>query len=137
MTDYENNPHSNIPEPQFQQHPMPPQEKKQKNHYASSALMFGVFSIINTCSFMFPMAIIMGVSAVCFAVFSKDKNEQEPKMTRAAVVGLVMGMISITFGIIEFFAMLSIYDMMKDPELIPYFNDAFEKLETYMQQNIL
>lgn len=150
MTDYENNrpsdysgfPNNNpseIPDHNYHREPlpeMPPmgQEKKTKNRYASAALIFGVFSIINVCSMMFPMAIIMGVSAGCFAVLSKNKNEQDQKMTTAASFGLVMGIISAVLGVAEYFALLSVYDMMKDPELIPYFNDAFERLREYMQQ---
>lgn len=136
MTDHENN---NYQQPYPD---MPPAMKKNKNRYASTALMFGIFSIINLCSFMFPMAIIMGVSAACFAVLSKNRQEplengQEQPMTTAAKVGLVAGIIAAALGVAEYFLMLNVYDMMKDPELIPYFNDAFERLREYMNETIL
>ena len=147
MTDYENNP-SGMPEPNHwqtepnQQPPypdMPPMERKPKNRYASTALMFGVFSLITLCSFMFPMAIVMGVSAACFAILSKNKNEaeQQQNMSTSAKVGFTLGTIATALGVIEYFVMLNVYDMMKDPELIPYFNDAFQKLQEYMQQNMV
>jgi len=150
MTDYENNnyqqPYPDMPpQPDMpQNNHMPPQKKKPKNRYASTALMFGIFSIFNLCSFMFPMAIMMGVSAACFALVSKNRpvqqdgvEEAEPVLTTAAKVGLAMGVTAAVLGVIEYFVMLQVYDMMKDPELIPYFNDAFEKLQQYMQQNLV
>ena len=148
MTDHENNnyqqPYPNMPQdPDMPHNPdIPPVMKKNKNRYASTALMFGIFSIVNLCGFMFPMAIIMGVSAACFAVLSKNRQElpengQEAPMTTAARVGLIAGVIAAVLGVAEYFVMLNVYDMMKDPELIPYFNDAFDKLREYMNQNML
>ena len=46
MTDYENKNHQ-PPYPDMPQQDMPTKMKKNRNRYASTALMFGIFSMIN------------------------------------------------------------------------------------------
>lgn len=127
MTDYENynlNEYTGEPNP----YGMPPEQlkpKKPKNGFATAAFACGVCAVLDLCCFTFPLAVIMGMAAIAFAIVSKKGQP----MTGTAIAGTVLGVLTVALGIAEFVAFLYLYDLMREPELIPYFNEWFRQVE--------
>ena len=111
--------------------PQPPAPKKQ-NGFATASLVCGIFSLLNLCCFTFPMAIIMGVGAISFAVISRKGQ----KMSGPATAGTVLGAIAIVLGVLEFVYAMYAYTIMKDPENIAAINRLVEQLEQMMEQRM-
>ena len=83
------------------------------------------------CCFAFPVAIICGVGAVCFAIISK--KGQPFRGTAAA--GIILGVIAVLLGIGEFFYVLTITNLMKDPANAAAFNEFFEQFQRQLGIN--
>ena len=138
MTDYENhNPNEYTGEPNpypsngpygndpYGVPPEQPKPKKQKNGFATAALACGVCAVLDLCCFTFPLAVIMGMAAIAFAIVSKKGQP----MTGTAIAGTMLGVLAVALGIAEFCTFLYLYDLMRKPELIPYFNEWFRQVE--------
>ncbi len=111
------------------QNPYNPYERNpKKNGFATSALLTGIFAVLNLCCFTFTSAIILGVGAICIAIISK---RDEP-FTKKAIIAMVLGGIAILGGIAEFFYSLWLSDLMRDPANIEMFNQLFEQFEKEM-----
>ena len=50
-------------------------------------------------------------------------------MTRTAIAGVVLGVITIILGVVEFFYSLWLSDLLKDPQYITMFNQLMEQFE--------
>ena len=109
---------------------MPPKPRKQRNGFATGALICGVLGLLNLCCFAFPTAIIFGVGAISFAVISKKGQP----MSKTAIVAVVLGIIVILLGVGEFVYSLKLIEIMKDPEHIAEFNQLFEQFEQFMEE---
>lgn len=120
MTDYEN----------YNQNEYTTEPKKQKNGFATASLACSVCALLDLCCFTFPLAVIMGMDAIAFAIVSKKGQP----MSGTAIAGTVLGVLAVALGVAEFFASLYIYDLMRDPELIPYFNEWFRQIEQVMAE---
>lgn len=125
---YGQNPYGSGPWPnQPYRGPEPP---KQKNSYATVSLVSGIFGLLTLCCMAFPIAIILGVGAIAFAVISK----QGRPMTGPAIAGIILGAFCIVLGIGEFLYILAISAFMKDPENAAMFNEIYNQLEQQMNQ---
>ena len=69
------------PDPMRQDQPRP------RNGYATVSMICGIFGILCLCCFAFPLAIILGVGAVCFAIISKRGQP----FYATAIFGIVLG----------------------------------------------
>lgn len=111
--------------------PQPPAPKK-RNSFAAASLTCGIFALLSLCCFTFPMAIIMGVGAISFAVISK----KDQRMSGPAAAGTVLGAVAIMLGVLEFVYAMYAYTIMKDPENIAAINRLVEQLEQMMEQRM-
>lgn len=66
---YWQNQYNNGQPPYWQNQPQRP--RREKNSFATISLISGIFALLTLCCFAFPVAIICGVGAVCFAIISK------------------------------------------------------------------
>ena len=105
--------------------------RREKNSFATISLISGIFAILTLCCFAFPVAIICGVGAVCFAIISKKGQP----FRGTAVAGIVLGVIAVLLGIGEFFYVLTITNLMKDPANAAAFNEFFEQFQKQMGIN--
>ncbi len=111
----------NGPQPSFEG-PKPP---KERNRFAVVSLMAGLCGLLSLCCFAFPLAIVMGVGAIAFAVISKKGQP----FSGPAIAGIVLGALCILFGIGEFIYIMVISALMKDPENAALFNQLYEQME--------
>ena len=72
-------------------------------------------------------AILLGMSANVLFVLSKE--EGQPRRG-SAVVGLILGVMSTIFGVVEFFCLIQVYHMITDPQYAPFFDQAMELYES-------
>ena len=75
----------------------------------------------------FSAAILLGMSANVLFVLSKE--EGQPRRG-SAVVGLILGVMSTIFGVVEFFCLIQVYHMITDPQYAPFFDQAMELYES-------
>lgn len=118
---YWQNQYNNGQPPYWQNQPQRP--RREKNSFA--------FALLTLCCFAFPVAIICGVGAVCFAIISK--KGQPFRGTAAA--GIILGVIAVLLGIGEFFYVLTITNLMKDPANAAAFNEFFEQFQRQLGIN--
>ena len=121
MTDYENYNQNEYTQPE---------PKKQKNGVATASLACRVCALLELCCCTFPLAVIMGMDAIAFAIVSR----KDQSMSGTAIAGIVLGVLAVALGVAEFFAFLYIYDLMREPELIPYFNEWFRQIQQVMAE---
>lgn len=126
---YWQNQYNNSQPPCWQNQPQRP--RREKNSFATISLISGIFAILTLCCFAFPVAIICGVGAVCFAIISKKGQP----FRGTAVAGIVLGVIAVLLGIGEFFYVLTITNLMKDPANAAAFNEFFEQFQKQMGIN--
>ena len=126
---YWQNQYNNGQPPYWQNQPQRP--RREKNSFATISLISGIFALLTLCCFAFPVAIICGVGAVCFAIISK--KGQPFRGTAAA--GIILGVIAILLGIGEFFYVLTITNLMKDPANAAAFNEFFEQFQRQLGIN--
>ena len=126
---YWQNQYNNGQPPYWQNQPQRP--RREKNSFATISLISGIFAILTLCCFAFPVAIICGVGAVCFAIISKKGQP----FRGTAVAGIVLGVIAVLLGIGEFFYVLTITNLMKDPANAVAFNEFFEQFQKQMGIN--
>lgn len=69
---YWQNQYNNGQPPYWQNQPQRP--RREKNSFATISLISGIFALLTLCCFAFPVAIICGVGAVCFAIISKKRT---------------------------------------------------------------
>ena len=99
--------------------------RREKNSFATISLVSGIFALLTLCCFAFPVAIICGVGAVCFAIISKKGQP----FRGTATAGIILGVIAVLLGIGEFFYVLTITNLMKDPANAAAFNEFFEQFQ--------
>ena len=105
--------------------------RREKNSFATISLISGIFALLTLCCFAFPVAIICGVGAVCFAIISKKGQP----FRGSAVAGIILGVIAVLLGIGEFFYVLTITNLMKDPANAAAFNEFFEQFQRQLGIN--
>ena len=116
-------PQHNGQPPYWQDQPQRP--RREKNSFAAMSLISGIFAILTLCCFAFPVAIICGVGAICFAIISKRGQA----FRGTAIAGIILGVIAILLGVGEFFYALTITNLMKDPANAAAFNQFFEQFQ--------
>ena len=126
---YWQNQYNNGQPPYWQNQPQRP--RREKNSFATISLISGIFALLTLCCFAFPVAIICGVGAVCFAIISK-KNQP---FRGTAIAGIILGVIAVLLGIGEFFYVLTITNLMKDPANAAAFNEFFEQFQQQLGIN--
>jgi len=107
----------------------PKEPNKEKNTYATAALIGGIMSLLNLCCFSFTTSIIFGVGAVTFAYISK-KDQQ---LSKPAKIAIFLGVGGIVFGVAEYFFALKAYEYIRLPENIAMFNQMFEEAEKMLE----
>lgn len=112
------------PDPMRQDQPRP------RNGYATVSMICGIFGILCLCCFAFPLAIILGVGAVCFAIISKRGQP----FYATAIFGIVLGVIAVVLGIGEFVYFMALSSLVKDPANAALINEFMEQLEQQLQQ---
>ena len=122
-------PPQNEQPPYWQNQPQRP--RREKNSFATISLISGIFALLTLCCFAFPVAIICGVGAVCFAIISKKGQP----FRGSAVAGIILGVIAVLLGIGEFFYVLTITNLMKDPANAAAFNEFFEQFQRQLGIN--
>ena len=105
------------------------QPPKQKNSFATISLVVGIFGLLTLCCMAFPIAIIMGVGAIAFAVISK----QGRSFSGPAIAGIILGIFCIVLGIGEFLYVMALSSFMSDPENAAMFNEFYNQLERQLQ----
>ena len=115
--------------PYWQNQPQRP--RREKNSFATISLISGIFALLTLCCFAFPVAIICGVGAVCFAIISKKGQP----FSGTAAAGIILGVIAVLLGIGEFFYVLTITNLMKDPANAAAFNEFFEQFQRQLGIN--
>ena len=125
---YWQNQYNNGQPPYWQNQPQRP--RREKNSFATISLISGIFALLTLC-FAFPVAIICGVGAVCFAIISKKGQP----FRGSAVAGIILGVIAVLLGIGEFFYVLTITNLMKDPANAAAFNEFFEQFQRQLGIN--
>ena len=123
------NQYNNGQPPYWQNQPQRP--RREKNSFATISLISGIFALLTLCCFAFPVAIICGVGAVCFAIISKKGQP----FRGSAVAGIILGVIAVLLGIGEFFYVLTITNLMKDPANAAAFNEFFEQFQRQLGIN--
>lgn len=126
---YWQNQYNNGQPPYWQNQPQRP--RREKNSFATISLISGIFALLTLCCFAFPLAIICGVGAVCFAIISKKGQP----FRGTAVAGIILGVIAVLLGIGEFFYVLTITNLMKDPANAAAFNEFFEQFQQQLGIN--
>lgn len=116
---YWQNQYNNGQPPYWQNQPQRP--RREKNSFATISLISGIFALLTLCCF----------GAVCFAIISK--KGQPFRGTAAA--GIILGVIAILLGIGEFFYVLTITNLMKDPANAAAFNEFFEQFQRQLGIN--
>ena len=127
---YWQNPNNQQIPPQYNGQPpywqdQPQRPRREKNSFAAMSLISGIFALLTLCCFAFPVAIICGVGAICFAIISKRGRA----FRGTAIAGIILGVIAILLGIGEFFYALTITNLMKDPANAAAFNQFFEQFQ--------
>lgn len=115
---YWQNQYNNGQPPYWQNQPQRP--RREKNSFATISLISGIFALLTLCCFAFPVAII-------------SKKGQPFRGTAAA--GIILGVIAILLGIGEFFYVLTITNLMKDPANAAAFNEFFEQFQRQLGIN--
>lgn len=100
--------------------------RKPTNHFANVSLAVGIFGLLSLCCMAFPIAIILGVGAISFAVLSR----QGRPFSGPAIAGIVLGVLCILLGIGEFFYILAVSAFMRDPKNAAMFNALYEQLQS-------
>lgn len=126
---YWQNQYNSSQPPCWQNQPQRP--RREKNSFATISLISGIFALLTLCCFAFPVAIICGVGAVCFAIISKKGQP----FRGTAVAGIILGVIAVLLGIGEFFYVLTITNLMKDPANAAAFNEFFEQFQRQLGIN--
>ena len=111
-------------------HDRRPAVKKERNTFASGALICGILGMLNLCCFAFTTAIIFGVGAICFAIISKKEN----KLTKPARIAIILGTSAVLCGIAEYFYALKVIETIKDPANIAKFNQMLGEIETFLEE---
>ena len=106
---YWQNQYNNGQPPYWQNQPQRP--RREKNSFATISLISGIFALLTLCCFAFPVAIICGVGAVCFAIISKKGQP----FRGTAVAGIILGVIAVLLGIGEFFYVLTHHKLNERP----------------------
>ena len=111
---YWQNQYNNGQPPYWQNQPQRP--RREKNSFATISLISGIFAILTLC---------------CFAIISKKGQP----FRGTAVAGIILGVIAVLLGIGEFFYVLTITNLMKDPANAAAFNEFFEQFQKQMGIN--
>lgn len=94
--------------------------------YATMSMVCGLLACFSLF-FSFSAAILLGMSANVMFILSKE--EGKPRRG-SAIAGLVLGILSTVFGVIEFFCLIQVYHMITDPQYAPFFDQAMELYES-------
>lgn len=93
---------------------------------ATASMLLGLMGVMLSCSCsLFPGAVAFGVAAVATAVLSKKGRP----FRGTAILGMLLGIIAIIVGVIEFIYLVMLTSAMKNPAYVPFFNQVFDQLE--------
>ncbi len=105
--------------------PYPPQPPyKQQNNMALASMIVGIFSLLSCC--FPPLQFVLGIVGILLVIFSKKGKP----WSGFAIAGLVMSIISLLISIVMVLYLAFAFQMMRDPQFAPLFNEVYEMYET-------
>lgn len=105
--------------------PYPPQQPyKQPNNMALASMIVGIFSLLSCC--FPPLQFVLGIVGILLVIFSKKGKP----WSGYAIAGLVMSIISLLISIVMVLYLALAFQMMRDPQFAPLFNEVYEMYET-------
>lgn len=100
--------------------------RARSRRYATMSMVCGLLACFSLF-LSFSAAILLGMTANMFFILSKE--EGKPRRG-SAIAGLVLGITSTIFGVIEFLCLIQVYHMITDPQYAPFFDQAMELYES-------
>ena len=91
--------------------------RNRSRRYATMSMMCGIFAFFSLFLSFFrrDSARNVGECTVC-----PLQGGGQPRRG-SAVVGLILGVMSTIFGVVEFFCLIQVYHMITDPQYAPFF----------------
>lgn len=96
----------------------------QTNNMAVASMIVSIFGLLTCC--IPPLQFIIGVVGILLVIFSKKGRP----WSGFAIAGLVMSIIALLISIAMVIYMVFAFQMMKDPQFAPIFNDIYQMYET-------
>lgn len=105
---------------------IPPQQPpyKQPNNMALASMFVGIFSLLSCC--LPPLQFLLGVVGILLVIFSRRGKP----WSGFAVAGLVMSILALLISIAMVIYLVFAFQMMRDPQFAPLFNEIYEMYET-------
>lgn len=101
-----------------------PPPGNQPNNLAIGSMIVGIFSLISCCIPL--LQFILGVAGILLVIFSKRGKP----WSGFAIAGLVLSIIAILISVAMVIYMIVVFQMMKDPQFAPLFNDIYQMYES-------
>lgn len=101
----------------------PGQKKSLFYNLALLSIVSGIFALTSCCSP--PVQLVFGAAAVMLAWLSKN----EKPMTVPAIIGMIMGIVSIVLSILIFVNYIWAMDLMADPNNAAMVKDIFRQYQ--------
>ena len=97
------------------------------NMMAVASFLCGLFGLLSLCCCIaFPLSILLGVAAITLAILSR---RGEP-FSGYAIAGLVLGILSVVFGIMAFAYLMIANQIITDPQMAPIFDELMEEYQS-------
>lgn len=102
-------------------------QKPQPNNMAVISMILGILSLLCLCMCIaFPVSILMGAAAICLSIMSRKGGP----FCGFAITGLVLGILAIIFGVLEFFYLMFLSQLLNDPSFSQMMDQMMEQLNT-------
>lgn len=106
---------------------------EQTNTTARFSFLCGLSGVLFLCGCVaFPAAILCGVAAICLAIMSKKGQP----FSKYAIFGLMFGILSLLFGILEFGYLIMANILVRDPQFAPIFDEVMQQYQALTQQKL-
>ena len=106
--------------------PYPPQPPyKQQNNMALAAMIVGIFSLLSCC--IPPLQFALSVVGILLVIFSKKGGKP---WSGFAIAGLVLSILSLIISIVMVIYVIFAFQMMRDPQYAPLFNEIYQMYES-------
>lgn len=87
-------------------------KKPQPGSMAVISMILGILGLLSLCMCIaFPFSILMGAAAICLSILSKKGGP----FCGFAIAGLVLGILAVVFGVLEFFYLMFVSQLLNDP----------------------
>lgn len=101
----------------------------QPNRMAIASMICGLCGFLMLCGCVaFPLSITLGVAAIVLAIMSKKGGP----FSGYAIAGLILGILALLAGVVEFLYLMLINVLLRDPEWAPFFDEVMRQYEALM-----